>query len=326
MEDLVSIIVPIYNAEKTIQRCLESIINQTYSHLEVILVDDGSLDSSWNICKNITEGDSRFTIIQKENGGVSSARNCGIIHARGKYLMFLDSDDWLARDMIEYYVNLIREYDSDIVIGGLCVWQVQDHSLLKKTVRKTGMHNKELWNTICDSPEIFGYSVGKIFRKDIIDANSIRFNEKMYAQEDLDFCLSYYEAIDCFYLTDYTGYQYMYEPGKRIPPYCDFMRNQLKLLNIAEKKCKLHANAYNRIQQRISGYIYMMFYEAKDEGNTYEAYNQIKMVDGLDGYLKSCRLQGEQKYIVFWYLKGKYKNIFRYFQIRRLLKRILRGD
>lgn len=323
MADLVSVIIPVYNAEKTIQRCVESIINQSYIDIQVILVDDGSTDSSLNLCKKIANKDSRFIVIEKKNGGVSSARNCGIENSKGKYLMFLDSDDWLEEKMIERYVCLISEYCADIVIGGLHGISAQGHSSFIKNVPVIGKQNVKLWNIICDSSEMFGYIGGKIFKKEIIDAYSIRFNENMYAQEDLDFCLSYYESIDSFYLTDYVGYQYFYEEGKRIPPYYDFMRNQLKLLAIAEKKCELNANAYSKIQQRIAGLVYVMFYEAKDKESTYDACKKMEMVDGLNRYLNHCKLQGKQKYIVSWYLKGKYVRIFRYFKLRSIIKQIL---
>lgn len=326
MADLVSIIVPVYNAEKTIQRCVESLINQSYIDIQVILVDDGSTDSSLALCKEITNKDSRFIVIEKQNGGVSSARNCGIENSKGKYLMFLDSDDWIDDNMIERYVSLIEDYGSDVVIGSLHGLSAQDYSSFIKNVPVIGKLNGEIWNIICDSSEMFGYIGGKMFKKAIIDAHSIRFNEKMYAQEDLEFCLSYYEVIDCFYLTDYAGYKYFYEKGKRIPPYCDFMRNQLKLLDIAEKKCELNSNAYNKIQQRIVGFVYVMFYEEKNKDNIYDACKQMRMVDGLDSYLNCCKLQGEQKYIVLCYLKGKYWRIFYYFKLRAIVKQIIRRN
>ncbi len=323
MADLVSVIVPIYNAEKTLQRCVESIINQSYQDIQVILVDDGSNDASLALCKKITNIDVRCIVLEKKNGGVSSARNVGLDVASGKYIIFVDSDDWLAEDMIERYVDLMVVYSADIVIGGLSGISVQNQNTFIKKVPLVGKQDRKLWNRICDSSEIFGYIGGKMFKKEIIDSYIIRFNENMYAQEDLNFCLSYYDVIDNFYLTDYVGYKYLYEGGKRIPPYCDFIRNQLKLLSMAEKNYELEKESYSNIQGRMEGYIYMMFYEAKSKEDIYKSYNQMKQVDGLDGYLSCCRFKGEIKHIISWYLKGKCERIFWYFKIRCLIKKLM---
>lgn len=323
MADLVSVIVPVYNAEKTIKRCVESILNQSYKEMQVILVDDGSTDQSLSLCKEFEKKDSRVLVIKKENGGVSSARNCGIEQSRGKYIMFLDSDDWFEENMVEHYVRLINEQSVDVIIGGLQGTYVDNQESFVKSSPVYGKKDTALWNVICDSSEMFGYIGGKLFKKDIIDAALIRFNEKMYAQEDLNFCLSYYAEIDNFYLTDYVGYRYYYEQGKRVPPFCDFMRNQLKLLSIAEKKCELTANSYEKIQQRICGYVYVLLYGIENREEVFSACKQLENVEGLAKYLKTCTLQGEKKYIVSWYLKGKYIYIYRYFKTRRFIRRML---
>lgn len=323
MADLVSVIVPVYNAEKTLKRCVDSLLNQSYKEIQIVLVDDGSKDQSLSLCEKFAKEDARVLVVKKENGGVSSARNYGIERSRGKYIMFLDSDDWFEENMVEHYVRLIREKNVGVVIGGLQGTYVDNQESFIKRLPIYGKKDTALWNVICDSSEMFGYIGGKMFRKDIIDAALIRFNEKMYAQEDLDFCLSYYAEIETFYLTDYVGYRYYYEQGKRVPPFCDFMRNQLKLLSIAEKKCELTANSYEKIQQRICGYVYVMLYGTKSREEVFGACEQMRKVDGLAEYLETCKLQGEKRYIVSWYLNGKYINIYRYFKVRRFIRRIL---
>lgn len=323
MADLVSVVVPVYNGEKTIERCVESVLNQSYKEIQVILVDDGSKDQSLSLCKEFAKRDSRVLVTTKKNGGVSSARNCGIEQSRGKYIMFLDSDDWFEKNMIENYVQLIKEQNVGVVIGGLQGTYAENQESFIKSLPVYGKKDNALWNVICDSSEMYGYIGGKLFRKDIIDAALIRFNEKMYAQEDLDFCLSYYAEIDTFYLTDYVGYRYYYEQGKRVPPFCDFMRNQLKLLLIAKEKCELTENSYEKIRQRICGYVYVMLYGTKSREEVFSACKQMGNVEGLAEYLKTCTLQGEKKYIVSWYLKGKYNDIYRYFKVRRFIRRIM---
>lgn len=323
MADLVSVVVPVYNAEKTIKRCVDSLLNQSYKEIQVVLVDDGSTDQSLSLCREIEKNDSRVLVIKKENGGVSSARNCGIECSQGKYIMFLDSDDWFEENMVEHYARLVSEENTDIVIGGLQGIYTHNQKSFVKSLPIYGKKDTALWNVICDSSEMFGYIGGKLFKKDIIDAALIRFNERMYAQEDLDFCLSYYAEIDNFYLTDYVGYRYYYEQGKRVPPFCDFMRNQLKLLSIAKKKCELTENSYEKIQQRICGYVYVLLYGAKNREDIFCACKQMENVEGLEKYLQTCTLQGEKKYIVSWYLTSKYMYIYRYFKVRRFIRRMI---
>lgn len=114
---LVSIIVPVYNVENYIERCIESIMNQTYKDLEIILVDDGSKDQSGMICDRYKLMDNRINVIHKVNGGLSDARNVGLSIASGKYISFVDSDDWIEDHMIEVLLNNIIEADADIAIG-----------------------------------------------------------------------------------------------------------------------------------------------------------------------------------------------------------------
>lgn len=107
--ELISVIVPIYNVEEYLKRCIESIVNQTFKNLEIILVDDGSTDASGEICDKYAEKDTRIKVIHKKNGGLSSARNAGIDVAQGKYIAFLDSDDWIESNLYEYLYSLMKK-------------------------------------------------------------------------------------------------------------------------------------------------------------------------------------------------------------------------
>lgn len=113
-EKLLSIIVPVYNVEKYLKRCMDSILNQTYKELEIILVDDGSQDNSGHICDEYAALDRRVRVIHKKNSGASSARNIGVNVAKGEYLAFVDSDDWLELSMYAELIYLIEKYDLDI--------------------------------------------------------------------------------------------------------------------------------------------------------------------------------------------------------------------
>ena len=116
---LISVIVPIYNVEKYLDRCVDSIINQTYKNLEIILVDDGSPDNCPQMCDDYAKKDSRIKVVHKENGGLSDARNVGMEVATGEYVSFIDSDDYISLDFYETLLETIVDNDSDIVECGV---------------------------------------------------------------------------------------------------------------------------------------------------------------------------------------------------------------
>ena len=118
MKKLISIVLPIYNVENYIEKCMESVLNQTYKNIEIILVDDGSPDNCPIICDQYVKEDNRVKVVHKENGGLSDARNAGIKVANGDYITFIDSDDYVDKDYVEFLYNTIEETDADIAIGG----------------------------------------------------------------------------------------------------------------------------------------------------------------------------------------------------------------
>ena len=117
---LVSIVLPIYNVEKYLDRCIESVVRQTYKKIEIILVDDGSPDSCPQKCDDWAKRDGRIKVVHKKNAGLGYARNTGIENATGEYICFFDSDDYIALDTIEKAYNLATKEESDMVIFGFC--------------------------------------------------------------------------------------------------------------------------------------------------------------------------------------------------------------
>lgn len=118
MGELISIIIPVYNVEQYLERCMNTVLHQTYENLEIILVDDGSTDRSGEMCDRYAEQDERVQVIHKENGGASAARNVGLQNVHGVYVCFVDSDDWIETDMLSYMMELMQEdSDVDMIIG-----------------------------------------------------------------------------------------------------------------------------------------------------------------------------------------------------------------
>ncbi|OTN87983.1 hypothetical protein A5819_000433 [Enterococcus sp. 7E2_DIV0204] len=136
--NIVSVVIPIYNVEDYLEECIDSVLNQTYTELEIILVDDGSKDNSLEICKKKEQEDSRIIVISKENGGLSSARNAGIDRAKGEYICFIDSDDWIEADYVELLMEGIVDYNADISV--IHMTKVSDFSKIKFQTQ-----NSETW-------------------------------------------------------------------------------------------------------------------------------------------------------------------------------------
>ena len=141
-QPLVSVIIPVYNVERYLAQCLDSVINQTYPNLEIICVNDGSGDGSPDILRRYADEDARIQVIDKANGGVSRARNDALDCARGEYIMFVDSDDWVEPDACENAVNAMREYDADIVMWSY-VSETENRSSRKVIFPETTVFEKE---------------------------------------------------------------------------------------------------------------------------------------------------------------------------------------
>lgn len=157
---MISVIVPVYKVEPYLRRCVDSILAQTYTNLEVILVDDGSPDNCGTICDEYASKDSRIKVIHKENGGLSSARNAGIEVATGQYIAFVDSDDWIDADMYEKLLNLLIEHNADVAEGGYRFyrpWKTQNKTLDCPNTQQINVYSeRDLLQRFYFGPDVFG--------------------------------------------------------------------------------------------------------------------------------------------------------------------------
>jgi len=171
--ELISVIVPVYNVEPYLKKCIESIINQTYNNLEIILVDDGSFDKSGEICDEYASIDSRIKVIHKENGGLSSARNAGINAASGEYLAFVDSDDWIETDMYELLYKSIKENNTALSCGGRYDVYLNEKKAGLCPHEENKISSKEMILKIFETKECDVSFCDKLFHKSLLE--SIRF-------------------------------------------------------------------------------------------------------------------------------------------------------
>ena len=208
----VSIIVPIYNAAIDLVPCLESIRHQKYQNLEILLVNDGSSDSSLEICRMYARLDPRIVIIDKENSGVSGTRNVAIEHATGKYLQFVDSDDYLDVNATRLMVEAMEENKVDLLLCNYCsVTRDEKMQVFGFLPPDTRMDKAQFARYLMEEPASFYYGVmwNKLYRRDIIMEHDIRCNEEFTWSEDMLFNLEYIRYAESFYSLRTPVYYYV---------------------------------------------------------------------------------------------------------------------
>ena len=203
---LISIIVPIYNVEKYLRQCLDSVLNQTYQNFECLLINDGSPDNSAGICKEYVDKDARFHYFEKENGGLASARNLGIKYSKGKYITFIDSDDWVESDYLEVLHSKIKEYNTDFVISSYKKFDMDEDCFYLHIWDQD--YYERIWTSqelLSQLPNLENYdgsytvSWGKLFKRSIFD--EILFNEQRKFGEDFECSFKLYLSMtSCLYI------------------------------------------------------------------------------------------------------------------------------
>ena len=214
----VSVIVPVYNGDKCIKRCAESILNQDYPELELILIDDGSPDRSWEIMQTIAAADHRVKAIHQENGGVSSARNRALDEASGVYVQFADVDDWLPMDATKMLVREMKAHSVDLAVGDF--FRVVDGNVSKKgSIETSGMLTRQQYaDEMMLAPADLYYGVlwNKLYRRDIIEHYGIRMDENISYSEDMIFNLEYLLHVKNIAILKAPVYYYQYTKGSLV--------------------------------------------------------------------------------------------------------------
>lgn len=215
MDLMVSIIIPVYNAEKSIGRCVDSVLNQGFGDFELLLVDDGSTDSSGELCDEFQKRDSRVRVIHKENSGVSDARNMAMDLAKGKYIQFLDSDDWITPDATSLMVRAAEENGCDMVISDFyrVVGERVSH---KGDIDKGGVLSLEEYAAfMMENPADFYYGVlwNKLFQRKIVEEHKLRMDKAISWCEDFMFNLEYIRHTKTIYALRVPVYYYVKTKG-----------------------------------------------------------------------------------------------------------------
>lgn len=301
MQELISVIVPVYNVEKYLKKCIKSIMSQSYTNLEIILINDGSTDDSGKICDELKEQDKRIKVIHKSNGGLSDARNAGLKIANGKYIGFVDSDDYIAEDMFETLYNINKKYNSDISIVSFYeiykdkVIGVRDSKKLQELTKIDAM--KEL---LIDT-NIQSYAWNKLFRRELFEGLEFPTNKNF---EDIATTLLLFEKANKVVLLEEPKYYYVRRDNsivgvrnyKTYKDYLDVIYNKYKYLDGKYEELDLY-NAYNFVINMIWVYTIIVAFDLEevyeDFKNQYDLFESLinkyqnEIIEKLDNYNKA---------------------------------------
>lgn len=248
--DLISVVIPVYNVEKFLARCLDSVISQTYKNLEIILIDDGSTDSSGIICNKYLKIDNRIKVVHKKNEGLGYARNTGLDIATGRYVVFIDSDDYIENKMIEILYNDLKRNKADTCIGGfkriIGDETIVNQNPLAGQLYESNRIMKEVLSRMFGPDYLddikIEMSVWKVlFSNEIIQKNKIRFlSEREYISEDIIFDTEYYPLSRRVYMSSNCGYLYCDNENSLTNTYReDRFDKQVVLNNELRRRAKL---------------------------------------------------------------------------------------
>ncbi len=206
---LFSVITPVYNTKKYLAKCIESVQNQSFTEFEFIIVDDGSTDGSGEICDHYAEDDLRIRVIHKENGGQGSARNKAIESAKGDYLVFLDSDDFIRNGLLEYLAEIVRKYTPEMIVYK---YQMVNERRVKSFSAAQPEHFREivldkegLWNRYLNETDIGGSIGNKCVKRSVLLREHLEF-PLLHAREDVYLLVKLFQCVDNTVLTNYMGY------------------------------------------------------------------------------------------------------------------------
>lgn len=248
---MISVIIPLYNAAKTLGRCIESALDQSYSDFELLCIDDGSRDETLNLLREYEVKDSRVRVFTKENGGVSSARNVGLKEAKGEFITFLDADDWVERDWLKDYID---HYQGEDLLFQNAIWEKSDGSQFLRSITIDSTNSCADKIIYLYDYSTINYVWATIFRRSIIVDNNILFNTEIKYNEDCEFVLHY-----CSFIKDINilpksirNYHYVFPDGERAYQEPSYIRAlALKLVALrGYDMCREHGASFLSINRR----------------------------------------------------------------------------
>ena len=237
--DLISIVIPVYNVSKYLKKCVDSVVNQTYKNIEIILVDDGSIDDSGKKCEDLSKKDKRIRVFHKENGGLSDARNYGIDKAKGKYVCFVDSDDFVTQDMCEILYNDIMEFNADVAFCTFIDCYGDIPIIDNKNIERYKITKKEAIKYVMIGDKVPLSAVAKLYKKSIFE--KVKF-EKGKTYED---AIIMVELLDhCNYVSYNSSSVYYYVHRKNSITTTKFNSKDYDVIYAYEKNKRIIKDKY----------------------------------------------------------------------------------
>ncbi len=229
----VSVIVPVYNVEQYLERCVESIRNQSYKNLEIILVDDGSPDNCGKMCDEFAEIDNRIKVIHQENSGLSAARNSGLKIATGEYISFVDSDDWISPQMIDIMAGAMDRHNADVVACDF-VHEYKETGKFKeiKDFNEIILQKSDLFKTTADTEHFAGYACNKLYRREKI--GNLEFDEGLFSCEDIDFVSQFVTKCEIGVYLPVALYHY-YHHSASMTGEINYSYRKIDVINVYER-------------------------------------------------------------------------------------------
>lgn len=204
----ISVILPVYNAEQTLSKCIKSILDQYFTDFELIIINDGSSDNSLFICENYAANDNRIKLINQSNKGVSAARNSGLENVKGKYICFIDADDWVEKEYLSTFFRTNKNPDKEIVIQS-CFEDTETQSTIKYLLPDEVYDSISLCSAFTKLHILgYGYPFAKLYQTNIIEEYNLRFDPNIHFIEDLLFFLNYLQYIQSLRSVSETHYHY----------------------------------------------------------------------------------------------------------------------
>lgn len=326
---MISIIVPVYNVEKFLDTCVNTIVNQTYKDIEILLIDDGSKDSSGKLCDEWALKDERIRVIHKENNGLMSAWKTGVMNAKGDYIGFVDSDDWIDEDMYSMLVQTMEKYDVDLVCCGL-IKEYSNGTQEKESIlfdkRKyekdeiiNSIYPKIIFDKSTHNRSLAPNRVTKLFKRQILLKVMNLCDEKVSIGEDLVTSFAYFLQISSFFcLNDFYPYHYRIHSSSMIQKFSKDNYEKTK------KLCTALLNVNNETTYNFENQIYNDFIQLMmrflDNEILFSRESKKELKDSFlniysDSFFQLAIKQGEPKNLSFKYrmylflLKKKWYNL-----------------
>lgn len=345
MSNLVSVIIPVYNTEKYLESCIESILHQTYQNLEIILVDDGSTDQSPAICDRFAEKDSRIKVIHKENEGLGYTRNCGLKHAVGEYVSFLDSDDILDEDTYEYCIREMEKYQADACFFGRKTFtESGEYTVNSNIPEKLVYRGKEVVEEFSKHyigwlqheqtmPYIKESSCCALYRRDIIEKNSLQFpSERECLSEDAFFNMDVCRNAACIIVIPKDFYNYRYNPNSLTKKYDKERFKRIigyyhKLLEYIEQFPEV-VDARERVDYKFFALIRGIIKREIEESALLECREVIQKIKEISTYedvisvsskINTDNVDKNTKIFLSWIKNQKFIIIYLFYKVRKVV-------